>query len=178
MEFGDSPNEGSSEALLLQAEPRERTPVKELRAFASPSPSSRSRKNDTSSNSPSSGNTIRPRSSAGKARSPPSMTMNMPESSSASTSHSRASRTGVIRVVSPGNCQTTSTESRSSGSEPSVDVSVHAARNSSAGDGDDDLWRLSSSHSPRSAEVICPLGMGWLQERLKLDEDTVSNLSM
>ena len=175
MEFGDSPNEGSSEALLLQAEPRERTPVKELRAFASPSPSSRSRKNDTSSNSPSSGKTVRPRSSAGKARSSPAMTMNMPESSSASTSHSRASRTGV---VSPGDCQTTSTESRSSGSEPSVDVSVHPARNSSAGDGDDDLWRLSSSHSPRSAEVICPLGIGWLQERLKLDEDTVSNSSM
>lgn len=178
MEFGDSPNEGSSEALLLQAEPRERTPVKELRASAFPSPSGRSRKNDMFSNSPSSGNTVRPRSSAGKVCSSPAMTMNMPESSSTSTLHSCTSRTGVTRAVSPGNCQTTSTESRSSESDPSVDVSVHAARNSSAGDGDDDLWRLSSSRSPRSAEVICPVDIQWLQERLKLDEDTVSNSSM
>jgi hypothetical protein len=176
MESGDSPIDGSP--LLLQSEPRERAPslaqVREL--GGSGSPSSQSRKNDASSSSPGSGNTVRPRSS-GKTRNSPMTKMIIPESSSASTSRSRTSREGASGVVSsPAKLLTTSPESNSSGSDPSVDLSVHAARHSSSGDGD--LWRLSSSRSPRSAEVICPVDIQWLQERLKLDEDTVSSSSI
>ncbi|KAG1752605.1 uncharacterized protein EDB91DRAFT_1243368 [Suillus paluster] len=153
---GNSPNESSS--LLLQAEPRDRVQDREL--GASPSPSVQSRRNDVSSSSSGSGSTARPR-STGKGRSSPGM---IPTSPSASTSRSRASRTGQ-----------TSSEYNSSGSDPSVDLSVHAARNSSGGD-DNDVWRLTSSRSPRSAEVICLVDMQWLRERLNLDEDTIYSL--
>ncbi|KAG0709821.1 hypothetical protein DFH29DRAFT_885932 [Suillus ampliporus] len=169
-DFGDSPNEGSS--LLLQPEPRDRVQVREL--GASPSPSSRSRRNDTSSNSSGSGSTARPR-PTGKGRSSPGTTMILPTSLSGSTSRSRTPKTGVSGVISDsGGNQKTSSEYNSSGSDPSVDLSVHAARNSSGGD--DDVWRLTSSRSPRSAEILCPVDKQWFRERLNLDEDTIYSL--
>lgn len=167
-DFGDSPNEGAS--LLLQAEPQPR--YKEIQVGASPSPSGQSRRNDGSSNSSGSSNTARPI-SKGKERSLPRTPMIMPISSPASTSYSRASRTGVSGVVSDLSNQQRSSESISS-CEPSVDLSVHAEKNSSGGGGD--VWRLTSSRSPRSAEVICPVDMQIFQEQLKLGEDTIYSL--
>lgn len=161
-DLGDSPNEGAS--LLLQAEPQPR-----YKDTASPSPSVYSRRHDGSSNSSGSGNTARPI-SKGKERS----SLKTPTiSSPASTSYSRASRIGVSGAVSDLSNQQRSSESNSS-SEPSVDLSVHAARNSSGGSGD--IWRLTSSRSPRSAEVICPVDMQLLQEQLNLGEDTIYSL--
>jgi hypothetical protein len=81
----------------------------------------------------------------------------------------------VSEVVSDLSNQQRSSESNSS-SEPSVDLSVHAAKDSSSGGGD--IWRLTSSRSPRSAEVICPVDMRLLHERLDLGEDTVSSPSI
>lgn len=166
LDFGDSPNEDAS--LLLQEEPQPR--YKEI--GASPSPSGQSRRNDRSSNSSGSSSTPRPK-SKGKERSSPQISMIAPISSPASTSHSRASRTGVSEVVSDLSNQQRSSESNSS-SEPSVDLSVHAAKDSSSGGGD--IWRLTSSRSPRSAEVICPVDMRLLHERLDLGEDTIYSL--
>lgn len=163
-DFGDSPNEGAS--LLLQAEPQPRH--KEI--GASQSPSSQSRRNE-SSNSSGSSNTARPI-SKGKERSSPRTSMIVPTLSPASTSYSRASRIGVSGVVSDLNNQQRSFESNSS-SEPSVDLSVHARKNSSGGAGD--VWRLTSSRSPRSAEVICLVDMKLFQQ-LNLGEDMIYSL--
>lgn len=166
VDVGDSPNEGAS--LLLQAEPQPR--YREI--GASPSPSVQSRRNDGSSNSSGSGNTARP-TSKGKERSSLKTPTIVPISSPASTSYSRASRIGVSGAVSDLNNQQRSSESNNS-SEPPVDLSVHATRNSSGGSGD--VWRLTSSRSPRSAEVICPVDMQLLQEQLNLGEDTIYSL--
>ncbi|KAG1783104.1 hypothetical protein EV702DRAFT_243834 [Suillus placidus] len=167
-DFGDSPNEGAS--LLLQAEPQPR--YKEIQVGASPSPSGQSRRNDRTSNSSGSSKTVRPI-SKGKERSSPRTPMIVPISSPASTSYSRASRTGVSGVVSDLSNQQRSSESNSS-CEPSVDLSVHATRNSSGGGGG--VWRLTSSRSPRSAEVICPVNIQIFQEQLKLGENTIYSL--
>jgi hypothetical protein len=101
--------------------------------------------------------------------------MIVPTSSPASTSYSRASRIGVSGVVSDLSNQQRSFESNSS-SEPSVDLSVHDRKNSSGGGGD--VWKLTSSRSPRSAEVICPVDMKLFQEQLNLGEDMVSSPSI
>ncbi|KAG1806619.1 uncharacterized protein HD556DRAFT_1436561 [Suillus plorans] len=166
-DFGDSPNEGAS--LLLQAEPEPK--YKDI--GASSSPSGQSHRNDKSSNSSGSGKTARPM-SKGKERSSPKTPMTVPISSPASTSYSRSSRTGVSGgVVSDLSNQQRSSESNSS-SEPSTDLSVHTARKSSGGVGD--VWKLTSSRSPRSAEVIYPVDMQMFQEQLNLGEDTIYSL--
>lgn len=164
-DFGDSPNEGTS--LLLQAEPQQRYKG----VGASQYPLGQGRKNE-SSNSSGSSNTARPI-SKGKEHSSPRTSMVVPTSSPASISYSRASRIGVSGVVSD-----LSNQQRSSGSnslsEPSVDLSVHARKNSPEGGGD--VWKLTSSRSPRSAEVVCPVDMKLFQEQLNLDEDMVYSL--
>ncbi|KAG1906997.1 uncharacterized protein F5891DRAFT_999729 [Suillus fuscotomentosus] len=166
-DFGDSPNEGAS--LLLQAEPEPK--YKDI--GASSSPSGQSHRNDKSSNSSGSGKTARPM-SKGKERSSPKTPMTVPISSPALTSYSRSSRTGVSGgVVSDLSNQQRSSESNNS-SEPSTDLSVHAARKSSGGVGD--VWKLTSSRSPRSAEVIYPVDMQMFQEQLNLGEDTIYSL--
>ncbi|KAG2154975.1 uncharacterized protein EDB93DRAFT_127041 [Suillus bovinus] len=164
-DFGDSPNEAAS--LLLQAEPQPQ--YKDISASSSPG---QSRRNDTSSNSSGSGDTARPI-SKGKERSAPRTSMTVPISSPTSTSCSRASRTRGSGVVSNLSNQQRSSESNSS-SEPSVDLSVHAAKRSSGGV--DDVWKLSSSRSPRCAEVICPVDMQFFQDQLNLGEDTIYSL--
>lgn len=114
--------------------------------------------------------------SKGKERSSPQTPMIVPISSPASTSYSRSSRTGVSGgVVSDLSNQQRSSESNNS-SEPSTDLSVHTARKSSGGVGD--VWKLTSSRSPRSAEVIYPVDMEMFQEQLNLGEDTVSSSSI
>lgn len=167
-DFGHSPNEGAP--LLLQAEPGPQPRYKEI--GASQSPSGQSRRNE-SSNSSGSSNTARPI-SKGKERSSPRTLMIAP-TSPASTSLSRAARIGVSGVVSDLSNQQRSFESNSS-SEPSVDLSVHDRKHSSGVSGD--VWRLTSSRSPRSAEVICPVDMKLIQdsEQLNLGEDMIYSL--
>ncbi|KAG2369644.1 hypothetical protein BDR07DRAFT_1388031 [Suillus spraguei] len=168
LDFEDSPIEGAS--LLLQSEPQPQY----KQVGASPSPSGRSRRNGGSSNNSGSSNTLHPPVSKGKERSSPRTPMIVPISSPASTSYSRTSESRTASgVVSDLSNQQRSSESNSS-SEPSVELSVHAAKNSSGGGGD--IWRLTSSRCPRSAEVICPIDMQLFQEQLNLGEDMIYSL--